>query len=88
MASATVQTSYGHCDTFFVEGYEDTDGVFARAAADRERARAIGKVQQKHMAANLSRLTSKIYLNDVLDHMEVMEVRSPDLSSNYCIADL
>ena len=63
-------------------------GAAFTAAAERERARAIGKVQQKHMAANLSRLTSKIYLNDVLDHMEVMEVRSPDLSSNYCIADL
>jgi len=80
MASTTAQTSYGHCDTFFVEGYEDTDGIFARAAAERERARAIGKVQQKHMAANLSRLTSKVYLNDVLEHMEVMEVRSSDSS--------
>jgi precorrin-6B methylase 2 len=81
MASATVQTSYGHCDTFFVEGYEDTDGIFARAAAERERARAIAKVQQRHMAANLSRQTSELYLNDVLDHMEVMEVSPSDLSS-------
>jgi precorrin-6B methylase 2 len=81
MASATVQTSYGHCDTFFVEGYEDTDGIFARAAAERERARAIAKVQQRHMAANLSRQTSELYLNDVLDHMEVMEVRSSGSSS-------
>jgi hypothetical protein len=81
MASSTVQTNYGHCDTFFVEGYEDTDGIFARAAAERERARAISKVQQKHIAANLSHQTSKLYLNDVLDHMEVMEVRSSDSSS-------
>jgi hypothetical protein len=85
MASATVQTNYGHCDTFFVEGYEDTDGIFARAAAERERARAISKVQQRHMAANLSDQTSKLYLNDVLDHMEIMEVRSSDSSSLLCI---
>jgi precorrin-6B methylase 2 len=80
MASATVQTSYGHCDTFFVEGYEDTDGIFARAAAERERARAIAKVQQRHMAANLSRQTS--------DHMEVMEVRSSICRLYDSIADL
>jgi precorrin-6B methylase 2 len=80
MASTSVQTNYGHCDTFFVEGHEDTDGIFAKAAAERERARAISKVQQRHMASNLSRQTSELYLNDVLDHMEVMEVRSSDSS--------
>ncbi|KAG9841845.1 hypothetical protein KCU68_g8454, partial [Aureobasidium melanogenum] len=82
MASTKVQPNYGYCETFFVESYEDTDGVFAKAAAERERARAIAKVQQKHMAANLSRLTSELYLNDVLDHMEVMEAETmPDINS-------
>ncbi|KAI5198173.1 hypothetical protein E4T39_06911 [Aureobasidium subglaciale] len=74
MASTTAQANYGYCETFFVESYEDTDGVFARAAAERERARALAKVQQRHIAADLSRQTSDVYLNDVLDHMEVMEV--------------
>jgi hypothetical protein len=76
MASTKTQANYGYCESFFVESYDDTDGIFARAAAERERARAMSKVQQRHMAADLSRLTSEEYLNDVLDHMEVMEVRS------------
>ncbi|KAI5243402.1 hypothetical protein E4T43_04151 [Aureobasidium subglaciale] len=80
MASTTAQANYGYCDTFFVESYEDTDGMFARAAAERERARALAKVQQRHIAADLSRQTSDAYLNDVLDHMEVMEASHGDSS--------
>jgi hypothetical protein len=74
--------SYGDCETFFVEGYNDTDGMFARAAAERERRRAIAKFQQGHMAADLCRMTSEEYLDDVLDHMEAMEVETmPDINS-------
>ncbi|KAI5274906.1 hypothetical protein E4T47_02144 [Aureobasidium subglaciale] len=80
MASTTAQANYGYCDTFFVESYEDTDGMFARAAAERERARALAKVRQRHIAADLSRQTSDAYLNDVLDHMEVMEASHGDSS--------
>lgn len=80
MSTKTGQANYGYCDTFFVESYDDTDGIFARAAAERERVRAMAKVQQRHMAAELSRMTSEEYLNDVLDHMEVMEVRQSDMT--------
>ncbi|KEQ86917.1 hypothetical protein M438DRAFT_268849 [Aureobasidium pullulans EXF-150] len=82
MASTKTQANYGYCESFFVESYDDTDGIFARAAAERERSRAMSKVQQRHMAADLSRLTSEEYLNDVLDHMEVMEAETmPDINS-------
>ncbi|KAL1297850.1 hypothetical protein AAFC00_006377 [Neodothiora populina] len=75
-------TNYGYCDTYFVEKHDDDDGIFARAAADRERARAIAKVQQRHMAQELSQLTSDEYLEDVLDHMEHMESETmPDINS-------
>ena len=62
--------------TFFVEG--DDQGIYARAAAERENARQIGKMRQKALAEELSRATAEEYQEDVLDHMEHMEV---------CIAD-
>lgn len=64
--------TYGYCDTFFVEG--DDEGVYARAAAERENARQIGKLRQKALAEELSRATAEEYQEDVLDHMEHMEV--------------
>lgn len=74
--------NYGYCDTYFVENHDDDDGIFARAAADRERARAIAKVQQRHMAQELSQMTSDEYMEDVLDHMEHMESETmPDINS-------
>lgn len=75
-------TSYGYCDTYFVENHDDDNGVYARAAADRERTRAMAKVQQRHMAQELSQLTSDEYLEDVLNHMEYMESETmPDINS-------
>lgn len=74
--------NYGHCDTYFVENHDDDDGIYARAAADRERVRAINKAQQRHMAQQLSRDTSEELLEDVLEHMENMEGETmPDINS-------
>jgi len=64
--------AYGHCETSFVE-CED-QGVFARAAEGRERARAINRERQREIAEELSMLTSEEYQDDILDHMERMEV--------------
>jgi hypothetical protein len=64
--------AYGYCDTFFVEGNDE--GIYARAAAERESARQIGKMRQKALAEELSRATAEEYQEDVLDHMEHMEV--------------
>lgn len=65
---------YGYCDTYFVDNHDEEDGIYARAAADRERRRAVAKIQQREMAQELSQMTSDEYLDDVLDHMEHMEV--------------
>lgn len=64
--------AYGYCDSFFVES--DDEGVYARAAAERENARQLGKLRQKALAEELSRATAEEYQEDVLDHMEHMEV--------------
>lgn len=72
-------TQYGYCDSFFVDNHDDEDGIYAKASADREKARAIAKVHQRHMAQELSRMTSDEYLEDVLDHMEHMEVHDRPL---------
>ena len=42
--------AYGYCDSYFVENHDDDDGMFARAAADRERQRQMAKVTQKALA--------------------------------------
>jgi len=65
---------YGYCDSYFVENYDENDGIYAKAAADRGRQRVMAKVQQRHMAQELSQLTSEEYIEDILDHMERMEV--------------
>jgi hypothetical protein len=64
--------SYGNCESFFVEN--DDQGIYAQAAAERENARQIGKMRQKAIAEELSRATAEEYQEDVLDHMEHMEV--------------
>ena len=66
--------AFGYCDSYFVESHEDDDGLFARAAAERERARNVAKQRQKALGEELSRATQDEYLEDVLDHMEHMEV--------------
>lgn len=74
MAFHQPQPHYGQCDSYFVE--EDDEGVFAMRAEARERARAIGRMQQRALAEELSRLTSDEYQADIMKHMEEIEVRS------------
>lgn len=64
--------SYGYCESSFVEC--DDQGIFQRAAELRDRARAINKERQRELAEQLSIQTSEEYQDDVLDHMERMEV--------------
>jgi hypothetical protein len=72
------QSQYGHCDTFFI----DDDGVYAARAEARERQRAIARMRQRTIAEELSRLTAEEYQEDILDHMEQMEVETmPDVNS-------
>jgi len=66
--------AFGYCDSYFVENHEDDNGIFVRAAAERERARGVAKLRQKALAEELSRATAEEYQEDVLDHMEHMEV--------------
>lgn len=74
--------SYGYCESYFVQNHDDDDGVYARAAADQERARAHAKARQREFAAELSQLTADEYEDDILDHMERMEDETmPDLNS-------
>lgn len=65
---------FGYCDSYFIESHDDDDGVFARAAAERERQRGVAKLRQKALAEELSRGTAEEYQEDILDHMEHMEV--------------
>ena len=66
--------NYSPCDSYFIEQQED--GVFAAAAAGRERQRQVAKQGQKVLAVELSRITADEYERDHLHHMEHMEVRS------------
>jgi len=73
--------SFGYCDSYFVENHDD-EGIYVRAAAERERARNVAKLRQKSLAEELSRLTADEYQEDVLDHMEHMEAQTmPDIQS-------
>lgn len=82
LSQPPTNTGFGYCDSYFVESHDDTNGYFARAAADRERERQKKKTIQRHFAVELSRLTADEYEDDVLDHMETMEAETmPDLNS-------
>lgn len=74
MDSMISRPRYPQCDSYFVES-ED----LSLAECLRERQRQISKSRQREMAAELSSLTSDEYLEDILDHMEHMEVRSHHL---------
>nr|POF02573.1 hypothetical protein CFP56_58205 [Quercus suber] len=65
---------YGYCESYFVENHDDDDGLFARAAAERENQRGVARLRQKALAADLSRRTAGEYQEDILNHMERMEV--------------
>ena len=73
--------AYGYCDSYFVDNHDDDEGVYARAAAERERQRGLAKLRQKALAEELSRATVE-YQDDILDHMEHMEAETmPDIQS-------
>ncbi|KAK6419051.1 hypothetical protein LTR95_017118 [Oleoguttula sp. CCFEE 5521] len=79
---APQQQGYGYCNSYFVENHDDDDGLFARAAAQREQVRQSNKMKQKRIAEDLSRGTSDEYLEDILAHMEHMEGETmPDIHS-------
>ena len=74
--------SYGFCNSYFVETHDDDEGIYARAAAERQRHRDAGKLRQKALAEELSRATAEEYQEDILDHMERMEAETmPDIHS-------
>ncbi len=68
------QPRYGHCDTFFTDS--DDDGIYAIRAEERERARAVARMRQRALGEELSKVTADEYQDDILEHMELMEVRA------------
>lgn len=72
MAYQQTQPRYGHCDTYFVDSNDD--GVYAARAEARERQRAISRMRQRAIAEELTRITADEYQEDIMDHMEYMEV--------------
>jgi len=66
------QTRYGHCESYFVVS---EDEEFDMAERKREQTRAIARAHQKRLGFELSRITADEYQEDILDHMEFMEVR-------------
>ncbi|KAK7518952.1 G1/S-specific cyclin CLN2 [Phyllosticta citriasiana] len=74
------QSRYGNCDSYFVE-MED-EGLYALRQEQRERARAMARMQQRALAEELSKMTADEYQEDILDHMERMEAETmPDVNS-------
>lgn len=67
------QPRYGQCDSYFVESEDDS--IYLIRAEQRERARAIARMQQRALAEELSKITSDEYKSDIMVHMEKMEVR-------------
>jgi hypothetical protein len=65
------QPRYNTCDTFFIQSDDD---VFSIAERNRERARAIARIQHRELGTKLSQLVAEEYQDDILDHMEFMEV--------------
>jgi len=65
------QTRYGNCETFFIQSDDD---AYSIAERNRERARAIARVQHRQLGQKLSELAAYEYQDDILDHMEYMEV--------------
>lgn len=61
---------YGPCDSYFIEG-DDGRTAFLDP---RERARLIARERQLAIAEDLSRAVAEEYQDDVLAHMEHMEV--------------
>lgn len=68
---------HNQCDSYFVESHEDQDKRLREELRERDRRQ---KWQtQLVIAEDLSELTSCEYRDDILQHMETMEVRRLDL---------
>lgn len=63
---------YGQCESYFVEGYEDTERRYR--VEMRERERFANQQIQYGLAADLSKLTSYEYGPEILQQMEKVEV--------------
>ena len=64
------------CDSYFVESHEDQEKRFREEFRECDRRQ---KWQtQLAIAEDLSRLTSYEYRDDVLQQMEIMEVKRPE----------
>lgn len=64
---------YGHCESYFVEGHEDTERRYREEV--RERERFANQQVQHELGAELSKLTSYEYGPEILQEMEKVEVR-------------
>ena len=74
-------SSYGHCNSFFVESDGEYDGIYAQRQQERQKARAAARQAQRMLADELSNVTADEYQDDILDHMEQMEHETlPDVS--------
>ena len=65
------------CDSYFVESHDDRARAFREDM--RERERLMKRQTQLAIAEDLSNLTSAEYREDILHHMEKMEVKQIDL---------
>ena len=61
------------CDSYFVESHEDQELRFREELRERDRRRKWER--QLNIAEELSQLASREYRDDVLQHMEMMEVK-------------
>lgn len=66
------QTRYGHCDSYFVVSDDEEFNLVAERK--REQTRAIARAHQRQLGFELSKITADEYQEDILDHMEFMEV--------------
>ena len=70
---------YGQCDSYFTESREDQEKRFQEESRERDRRQK--RQTQLAIAEDLSQLTSCEYRDDVLQHMEVMEVKRREVQS-------
>jgi hypothetical protein len=61
------------CDSYFVEDMDQDDGVFVAQRSKREIAQMHAETQMD-IAEELTRNVAEEYQEDILDHMEYMEV--------------
>lgn len=73
MAYLPSQNAYQHtCDSYFVE--QDDLGCFAARAQTKERAKLLAEERQRAIGEELSYLAKEDLQDDILSHMEHMEV--------------